>query len=276
MSSLASIIAFKKKAEEYPEHKVAYYTQYLAIAYEPRISKDLEPEYLNQTFTDDSPPPNPTCITMAVDIQKDRLEYKVQYWYKLEPWTLIHDSIEDYADRDEKWRRLSKVMFEWMPDAIAIDRKYNQKEVREMCDKHLKYWLNCGKLWLIKGYEHPSFGDNVIRNVPTERHPHDLSLSVDEAKVHVRDIIEALGYRVAGPVVADYNIQLLAEGLYEIPSRTGFNKKWIKKHPKAANEAFDLFVYNYAMRVHLGYGYQRVSHPEYLNSIDEYLQGIGG
>ena len=273
-SSLAGIIDSKNRAENEPEHRVVYFTNVKAVPYTPRLSEEIEPHVLDAAFTKEQPPKPVTAITMAVDVQKDRLEYKVQAWIKLQPWTLIHARIEDYADKDEKWRRLNRVINSWMPDAIAIDRKYNQKEVREMCDKYLKYWLDCNKLWLIKGYEHPSFGDNVIRNVPTARYPHDLTLSVDEAKCHVRDIIEGIQYKVAGPVLADYNAQLLSETLIETPNRASVNKQWVKD-PKVPNEAFDLFVYNYAMRVHIGYDYQRISSEEYLESIDEYLETMG-
>ena len=129
---------------------------------------------------------------------------------------------------------------------------------------------------MIKGYEHKSFGDNVIRGKPTERFPHDLSISVDEAKVHTREIIDRLQFRVCGPVISDFNEQLLAEELIEVPTRNGHNREWREKNEKAPNEAFDLSVYGYAMKVHLGFDFQRLSAPEYAEEIDEYLARMGG
>ena len=273
-STLSSIIASKERAEEKLEHKIEYFTMVRAIPYEPKVTKDYPSETLNAVYVDKPPEGQPTARTIQVDVQSDRLEYKIQDWHGLVPWTRTHTSIEFYSDPNIAWIMLDRVLNQWQPDAIAIDRKYRQKDVREMCDKHLKWWLKAGKLWLIKGYEHKSFGDNVIRGKPTDRFPNDLTISVDEAKVHVRSIIDTQQFRVCGPVISDYNEQLLSEDLIEIPSRNGNNREWRKKHPKAANEAFDLFVYGYAMRVHLGYEFQRVSSVEYAQEIDDYLEMI--
>ena len=81
--------------------------------------------------------------------------------------------------------------------------------------------------------------------------------------------------RVCGPVISDFNEQLLAEELVEIPSRNGHNREWREKNEKAPNEAFDLSVYGYAMKVHLGFEFQRISMPEYVDEIDGYLARMG-
>lgn len=275
-STLASVIASKNRAEKSTEHKIEYFTMVRAVPFEPKVTEDYPAERLNAAYVNELPTDAQlTARTMTVDVQRDRLEYQVHDWYGYTPWYRVHDSIEDYADKEEKWRRLEGLFQYWQPDAIAIDRKYRQKEVREMADKHLKYWLDSGKLWLIKGYEHKSFGDNVIRNEPNKRFPHDLTISVDEAKVHTRDYIDRMQFRVCGPVISDFNEQLLAEELIEVPSRNGQNKEWREKNEKAPNEAFDLSVYGYSMRVKLGFEFQRVSQVEYLDEIDDYLARMG-
>ena len=223
---------------------------------------------------DPEPIAEPVAITIAVDVQQNRIEYQVVHWTgEFGLWPRIESQVRltRGAEDADSWRELGRVLREVRPDLMGIDRsKFNGTDVRDNVlryviggnkpEEHLKRM----KVMLLKGVQTPSKNELITSQHTKLR---EMNLNADQGKrmayAYCRPMVSEDGV-VTYPmsvnragVPGDFLQQLVSEEVayHRVAGRLVGKWRLRKGHPR--NEVLDCFYYNIALKSELGVAYTR-------------------
>lgn len=197
------------------------------------------------------PVPDPVAVlTMAVDVQGDRLEYLIAGWgVDSTPYHILHDDIPYGAQMSEAWPELLTV-YQTPIDgmrimALGVDCGYRQTDVLALTQAH---WRQ--NVWALKGSK--VFEDPVWPATRSYSHKHQRvfrTIGVSQAKLEVRDRLAldpgapgAFVFPTDLPNKIEYFAQFTAEALVTL---RGGRRQWEKTRER--NEITDLWAMNTAV-----------------------------
>ena len=247
----------------------SFTTQILALPYQTTVKAESAADHVDQLFgpwQDFNTAPdagghlNPSVITMAVDVQKSRLEYQVIHWAGLLPRVHQHAKIEG-GSWDQLWARLGEAVASVGPDMVFIDRGYRTVEVRTAVAHYLERAVRRGRIRLIRGSSSPEYtatGDLVKTRARSRTNPLDLELDTNTGKEMLHDMIVGHGISFNPDLTpADFASQITSEELRMVMRGHREVPRWVKRYSRIPNEALDCAVYNICARYYLGVEYRR-------------------
>jgi len=214
-------------------------------------------------------------LTMAVDIQKDRIELEVVGWGKgKENWSVTHEIIEGDTSEDLVWGKLDYFIQKQWPvedseqdlpiKMTAIDSGYNSQRVYTFCRKYPR-----SRVIPVKGSATSQVPVQIPKAVDVRRnkakyYKHgmrvwNVGVSLIKSEIYSslkRDIpadgeATPVGWYHFPEYGEEYFKQLTAEQLTKKKNKKGyFIYEWVKTRDR--NEALDLKVYNRAASIVLG------------------------
>ena len=98
-----------------------YSSQILGWPFEDEMDQPPEAEELERIFTPEGIE-EPDAVILAVDVQKDRLEYMITHWEKMFPRVEKQDNFRRQAAPLACWEELDALIDELRPDFVVIDR----------------------------------------------------------------------------------------------------------------------------------------------------------
>ena len=244
----------------------SFTTQVLALGYETKVKLESASDHVDLLFTSSTKDPRITALTMAVDVQKNRLEYQIIRWDGLLPRIHQHSIITN-GGWDQWWGALADVIRRINPDMTFIDRGYRTTDVRSAVSKHLARESLMEKVRLIRGSSSPDYvaGDLVQRGPGWKIRPLDLELNTNAGKEMLHDMIVGHGISFNVDMVPiDFASQITSEELKMVTRGQREVPRWVKRHSRAKNEALDCAVYNICARYSLGVEYRRVYNEDKL------------
>ena len=217
------------------------------------------------------------AVTMAVDVQKNRLEYQVMLHTESDKRQIIeHDRIATLADKDAAWVKLSEVIKRINPDMTFIDVGYDPnfidshivRTVRSKYPWSTAIWRSRIKLTMgsrSATSQKPSFIDRESKNGDLL---YDVMLGTHQAKLYVIESIVMGDISIIGSrVPQDFHKQLTNEELRFVDKKGKRGEQVLKWHTKGRNEAFDCAYMNVCARAYLpSYGARRRSKAK-LNAL---------
>ena len=259
-SQFQTLEATAKRLNEDGSNLRSFTTQVLAKAYSSTVKKERAVDYVDLLFRDSTETVPPTAVTIAVDVQKDRLEAQVMHWWGLLPRVHQH-RIFSGASWDMNWLNLSGYLRMHDPDIVFIDRGYKTVEVRTAVESYLSDFIRYGIVRLIRGSQNPDYvrHADLVHKRETSARPYDLELDTNVAKEMLHEMIVSQGITFnVSQVPDDFAAQITCEELRMVMRGMKEVPRWIKRHSRAKNEALDCAVYNICARYYLGVEYVTV------------------
>lgn len=265
VNSFYSPVPLATTLKRAPGDPRGYSAQVMGWPYEDEIEAPPEPHELERFFTPDEID-DPSAIILAVDVQKDRLEYMITHWDRMFPRVVTQNNFRRQAAALACWEELDALVTELRPDFTVIDRsKFDGTDVVESVTAVLgrggpraKEMLRHRRIRLIKGIASAKGPDMIssrndklaewnINPTQTKLGVHRL-LQLDqeaELKMSVR----------RDNVPRNFIDQLLAEKYMVRYVQGRPVEEWTP--PKGPNESLDLLGYSLAGRYELGLTYRR-------------------
>ena len=196
--------------------------------------------------------------TVAVDVQKDRLELELVGWGKdEESWALDYVILPGDTTQPDVWKDLSDYLTETKPDGCCVDSGYNTQLVYDFVSKRRFCWAVKGQA----GSGIPLIQDRIKRLQRLRKRKQQTvtpePLGVDQGKAI---IMSRLQLTEVGPGYChfpnevefdeEYFAQLTAEKLVTRYQRGRPRQEWVQTRPR--NEAIDIRVYGLACRRLIG------------------------
>lgn len=255
-----------------PGDRRAFVNQVLALPYKSTAFDRPDADALESIF-DVAGPEEPDCVTLSVDVQKDRLEAQITHFDGLFPHTHLLARIARPAQDSEAWGELRALWDYHQPDITVIDRsKFAGTDVRMNVERYLvggpaksvEKRMERMNIWLLKGV---TTSDNVMV-ASVHKNRREMNINASACKAAVYRLLELrtdengnplpFGMSAdAGGVPPDYLRQLTAEEcVYRLVN--GKEKEiWQLRPGERRNEALDMEGYALAGRAHLGLAYRR-------------------
>jgi phage terminase large subunit GpA-like protein len=201
------------------------------------------------------------ALTMAVDVQDNRLEYEVVAWAEgLESWSMDYGVFLGDPSRDQVWQDLKDYFnnntfshqsgHKMKINCMAIDLGgHHTQKVYDFAEK-----MKPDRVWPIRGvggWGLPLVKEGRSKNKRTGKKVTLWNIAVDQAKIWLE---RRLKQNEPGAGYCHFNFNnnelyfegLTAEKLVNSKNKAGFPvKKWVLE-PGKRNEPLDLRVYNYA------------------------------
>ena len=196
--------------------------------------------------------------TVAVDVQKDRLELELVGWGKdEESWALDYVILAGDTTQPDVWKDLSDYLTETKPDGCTVDAGYNTQLVYDFVAKRRFCWAIKGQ----SGAGIPLIQDRIKRLQRLRKRKQQTvtpePLGVDQGKAIIMSRLQltevGAGYcHFPNEVEFDeeYFAQLTAEKLVTRFQRGRPRQEWVQTRPR--NEAIDIRVYGLACRRLIG------------------------
>ena len=207
------------------------------------------------------------CTTVAVDVQKDRLELELVGWgEKEESWGLDYIVLPGDTARGEVWDELTETLEELKPDGVVIDSGYNTQIVYDYVAKRRYCWAIKGQA----GAGIPLIQDSQKRALRLRKRrqkavtPEPIGIDQGKAIWMSRLQIAEPGpgychFPVDPAYDVEYFSQLTAEKLVTRFHKGRPKQEWVQTRPR--NEALDIRVYGLACLKLLGNKSRKKSPP---------------
>ena len=214
--------------------------------------------------------------TVAVDVQKDRLELEHVGWgEKEESWGLDYIVLPGDTAQGDVWDDLTETLNDLKPDGVVIDSGYNTQLVYDYVAKRRFCWAIKGQsgmgLPLIQDAQKRAMRLRKRRQRAVTPEP----IGVDQGKAIIMSRLQLSdpgpGY-MHFPAEAEYDdeyfAQLTAEKLVTRYTKGRPRQEWVQTRPR--NEALDIRVYGLACLRLLGNKTTRRAHAEKVEKTDAY------
>ena len=214
--------------------------------------------------------------TVAVDVQKDRLELEHVGWdAKEESWALEYIVLPGDTAQGDVWDDLTATLNDLKPDGVVIDSGYNTQLVYDYVAKRRFCWAIKGQsgmgLPLIQDAQKRAMRLRKRRQRAVTPEP----IGVDQGKAIIMSRLQLSdpgpGY-MHFPAEAEYDdeyfAQLTAEKLVTRYTKGRPRQEWVQTRPR--NEALDVRVYGLACLRLLGNKTTRRAHAEKVEKTDTY------
>jgi len=206
-------------------------------------------------------PQSALALTMAVDVQDNRLEYEVVAWGEgLESWSMAYGVILGDPSREQVWKDLKDYFLNntfmhqsghrMRASCMAIDLGgHHTQQVYDFAEK-----MRPERVWPVRGvggWGLPLIKQGTSKNKRTGKKVSLWNIAVDQAKIWLE---RRLKQTEPGAGYCHFNFKndelyfegLTAEKLVNSKNKAGFPvKKWVLE-PGKRNEPLDIRVYNYA------------------------------
>ncbi len=257
-------ISAKKSGEEQLK---TFVNTVLGESWESEQGEQLDPnEFITRTegYPDDL---EFQCTTVAVDVQKDRLELELVGWgEKEESWGLDYIVLPGDTARGEVWDELTETLEELKPDGVVIDSGYNTQIVYDYVAKRRYCWAIKGQA----GAGIPLIQDSQKRALRLRKRrqkavtPEPIGIDQGKAIWMSRLQIAEPGpgychFPVDPAYDVEYFSQLTAEKLVTRFHKGRPKQEWVQTRPR--NEALDIRVYGLACLKLLGNKSRKKSPP---------------
>jgi phage terminase large subunit GpA-like protein len=276
----AGIIRAFLEAKDNPELLKTWVNTSLGETFEPRSETTFTWGDLyrrREIYPTGTAPERALMLTAAVDVQADRLEFKVVGHNRREKWVVDHIVLPGDTQGDEVWRELDELIEREWPHAnggmmplkmVLVDSGFRTNRVYEYTREKPK-----NRVLAIKGMDTldtptgiPKLQDVNLRS--RKRIPRGVSVLPVGVRVIKQELFAHLsiepptdeevkrsGYPksfIHFPEFSEeYFKQLTAERMMKVKDRRGFFRfEYVKTYER--NEALDLMVYNYAAAHALG------------------------
>jgi len=216
--------------------------------------------------------------TVAVDVQKDRLELEHVGWdAKEESWGLEYIVLPGDTAQGDVWDDLTATLNDLKPDGVVIDSGYNTQLVYDYVAKRRFCWAIKGQsgmgLPLIQDAQKRAMRLRKRRQRAVTPEP----IGVDQGKAIIMSRLQLSepgpGY-MHFPAEAEYDdeyfAQLTAEKLVTRYTKGRPRQEWVQTRPR--NEALDVRVYGLACLRLLGNKTTRRAHAEKVEKTDTYKE----
>ena len=214
--------------------------------------------------------------TVAIDVQKDRLELEHVGWGdKEESWGLDYVVLAGDTAQGNVWDDLTETLNDLKPDGVVIDSGYNTQLVYDYVAKRRFCWAIKGQ----SGMGLPLIQDAQKRAMRLRRRRQRAvtpePVGVDQGKAIIMSRLQLSdpgpGY-MHFPAEAEYDdeffMQLCAEKLVTRYTKGRPRQEWVQTRPR--NEALDVRVYGLACLRLLGNKTTRRAHAEKVEKTDTY------
>jgi phage terminase large subunit GpA-like protein len=214
--------------------------------------------------------------TVAVDVQKDRLELEHVGWdAKEESWGLEYIVLPGDTAQGAVWDDLTATLNDLKPDGVVIDSGYNTQLVYDYVAKRRFCWAIKGQsgmgLPLIQDAQKRAMRLRKRRQRAVTPEP----IGVDQGKAIIMSRLQlpdpGPGY-MHFPAEAEYDdeyfAQLTAEKLVTRYTKGRPRQEWVQTRPR--NEALDVRVYGLACLRLLGNKTTGRAHAEKVEKTDTY------
>ena len=257
-------ISAKKSGEEQLK---TFVNTVLGESWESEQGEQLDPnEFITRTegYPDDL---EFQCTTVAVDVQKDRLELELVGWgEKEESWGLDYIVLPGDTARGEVWDELTETLEELKPDGVVIDSGYNTQIVYDYVAKRRYCWAIKGQA----GAGIPLIQDSQKRALRLRKRrqkavtPEPIGIDQGKAIWMSRLQIAEPGpgychFPVDPAYDVEYFSQLTAEKLVTRFHKGRPKQEWVQTRPR--NGALDIRFYGLACLKLLGNKSRKKSPP---------------
>lgn len=251
-----------EKAKDSPEKMQVFTNTVLAEVWDEIGERANPMRLLDRRENYEEIPQDCLILTLAVDVQDNRLEYEVCGWGdELESWSIEYGILlGDPADK-KVWGQLKDIFnnkkfkhqsgAEMGIIAMVIDLGgHHTQTVYDFCES-----MKPERVWPIRGvggWGLPLIKEGTTKNKRTGKKVKLWNIAVDQAKIWLD---RRLRQEEPGPGYCHFNFKfndelyfegLTAEKLVNSKDKRGFpTKKWVLE-PGKRNEPLDLRVYNYA------------------------------
>lgn len=251
-----------EKAKDSPEKMQVFTNTVLAEVWDEIGERANPMRLLDRRENYEEIPQDCLILTLAVDVQDNRLEYEICGWGdELESWSIEYGILlGDPADK-KVWGQLKDIFnnkkfkhqsgAEMGIIAMVIDLGgHHTQTVYDFCES-----MKPERVWPIRGvggWGLPLIKEGITKNKRTGKKVKLWNIAVDQAKIWLD---RRLRQDEPGPGYCHFNFKfndelyfegLTAEKLVNSKDKRGFpTKKWVLE-PGKRNEPLDLRVYNYA------------------------------